>query len=93
MSARITKAANMKKAYKAEQAGIGPADFFMFKEHLKDIDENGSPTQLENALAIDKTDLATKYKGQLWEIQNGRERQKPVHRRTGTKGPCTCKDH
>lgn len=65
------KSSSYEKTHEAEQAGISPIDYFAFKSNLKDIDDNDSPTQLEKAQAIMPLDLATQYKGSLWEIQNG----------------------
>lgn len=65
------KSSSYEKTHEAEQAGISPIDYFAFKSNLKDIDDNDSPSQLEKAQAIMPLDLATQYKGKLWEIQNG----------------------
>ncbi|MEA4895130.1 MAG: hypothetical protein VB064_07690 [Oscillospiraceae bacterium] len=59
-----------KKVYEAEQAGISPADYYVFKTKLSEIDTDGSPTQIEKTQAIESTDLEQKYKGELWAIQN-----------------------
>ena len=59
---------------KAEQAGIEPDDFYAYKKYLKDIDpDGGNATQLQEAKAIDKTELTTQMKGKLWQMQQSKD--------------------
>ena len=71
------KSGNYEKVYEAEQAGIEPSKYFMYKDALEDIrPEGGTPAQYQYSKAIDALDLSTQYKSKLWEIQNGGESDK-----------------
>ena len=64
----------MDGVYNAQQAGIEPDDFYAYKKYLKDIDpDGGNATQLQEAKAIDKTDLTTQMKGKLWQMQQSKD--------------------
>ena len=60
--------------YNAQQAGITPDEYYAYKKYLKDIDpDGGNATQLQEAKAIDKTDLTTQMKGKLWQMQQDKD--------------------
>ena len=71
------ESSSYKKTHEAEQSGIEPTKYFIYKEVLEDIrPEGGTPAQYQYSKAINTLDLSTEYKSKLWEIQNGGESDK-----------------
>ena len=71
------KSSDYERAYEAEQQGINPSQYFMFRSALDTIrPEGGTPAQYQYSKAINAIDLSTEYKSKLWEIQKGGESDK-----------------
>ncbi len=65
------------KVYEAQKEGIDPADYFIYKDIEKQIDNNNSLSQLENSKAVNSVPgLSNAQKGALWTINNGKESDK-----------------
>ena len=65
------------KVYEAQKQGIDPADYFIYKDIEKQIDNNNSLSQVENAKAVNNVPgLSIAQKGALWTINNGKESDK-----------------
>lgn len=64
------KSSTYEKTYEAEQQGISPTEYFVYKTKLSEINDNDSVTQLESTKAVEATNLSQDKKGVLWQIQN-----------------------